>query len=272
MQKQISFENIKFSATVVRRAIHRFLENNGASELSLISCSATLGNERWNFDNIDEFFAQYQNKDMTHCALSIYPKKNDIIYNRFEIHLGIFETEVTVNSDSREKIESVFSIFNESNGDEKRLINEPKEEISEASHFKPIIFIGHGRNVQWKKLKDHLQDKHEITVEAYESGARSGHTIRDILDSMSKNSSFALLVLTGEDKTESGIRARQNVIHECGLFQGRLGFDRAIMLVENGVELASNFDGIQQLRFRKGRISETFGDVIATIRREFGPI
>jgi hypothetical protein len=40
----------------------------------------------------------------------------------------------------------------------------------------------------------------------------------------------------------------------------------------SGVELGSNFDGIQQLGFEKGRISETFGDVIATIRREFGAI
>jgi hypothetical protein len=36
--------------------------------------------------------------------------------------------------------------------------------------------------------------------------------------------------------------------------------------------MASNFDGIQQLRFKKGHISEVFGDVLATIRREFGPI
>ena len=31
------------------------------------------------------------------------------------------------------------------------------------------------------------------------------------------------------------------------------------------------FDGIQQIRFREGPISETFGEVIA-IKREFGPI
>ena len=107
---------------------------------------------------------------------------------------------------------------------------------------------------------------------AYETGARAGHTIRDILGAMSEEASFALLVLTGEDQADHGLRARQNVVHECGLFQGRLGFDRAILLVEEGVELASNFDGIQQLRFSKGRIAEVFGDVIATLRREFGPI
>lgn len=104
----------------------------------------------------------------------------------------------------------------------------------------------------------------------YESGARAGHTIRDILEDMSDDASIAFLVLTGEDKTDDNqLRARQNVIHECGLFQGKLGFDRGVMIVEEGVQLASNFDGIQQIRFRKGRIQETFGDVVATVRREF---
>jgi len=35
--------------------------------------------------------------------------------------------------------------------------------------------------------------------------------------------SFAILVMTGEDKIEDGeMRARQNVVHELGLFQGKL--------------------------------------------------
>jgi len=90
---------------------------------------------------------------------------------------------------------------------------------------------------------------------------------------MSEKSSFALLVLTAEDQTADGaMRARQNVIHETGLFQGHLGFDRAIMVVEEGVELGSNFDGIQQIRFTSGHFAETFGEVLATIRREFGPV
>jgi predicted nucleotide-binding protein len=60
--------------------------------------------------------------------------------------------------------------------------------------------------------------------------------------------------------------------HELGLFQGRLGFARAIVLLEKRVEEFSNIDGIVQIGFDKGRIKETFGDVLATKRREFpGP-
>jgi hypothetical protein len=54
------------------------------------------------------------------------------------------------------------------------------------------------------------------------------------------------------------------------LFQGRLGFTNAIALVEEGANELSNIHGINQLRFDRGRMKETFGDVLATLRREFG--
>lgn len=42
------------------------------------------------------------------------------------------------------------------------------------------------------------------------------------------------------------------------------------MLLEEGTQEFSNIQGIQQIRYSKGNIRETFGDVLATIRREFG--
>ena len=77
--------------------------------------------------------------------------------------------------------------------------------------------------------------------------------------------------MTAEDKTaDGGMRARQNVIHEIGLFQGRLGFSRAIVLIEGDTELFSNLQGVHQLRYSPGNIKETYGDILATLRREFG--
>jgi len=122
----------------------------------------------------------------------------------------------------------------------------------------------------WRDLKDHLQDKHGYSIEAYEVGARAGHTIRDMLEQMLSSSSFAILVLTAEDETSNGkFLARQNVIHETGLFQGRLGFNRAIVLLEKGTEEFSNIHGIEQIRFSKNNIKETYGEVLATLKREF---
>ena len=59
------------------------------------------------------------------------------------------------------------------------------------------------------------------------------------------------------------------MIHEAGLFQGHLGFNRAIILLEEGTEEFSNIQGIEQIRFGKKNIKETFGEVLATLRREF---
>jgi predicted nucleotide-binding protein len=142
---------------------------------------------------------------------------------------------------------------------------------SDEEEDKPVkLFIGHGRDSQWRDLKDHLQDKHGFKVVAYEIGSRAGHTIRDILTYMMDESSLAFLVMTGEDKQEDGtMRARQNVVHEAGLFQGRLGFNRAIVLLEEGTDSFSNVDGLQHIPFAKGHIASTFGEVLSVIWREF---
>ena len=65
-------------------------------------------------------------------------------------------------------------------------------------------------------------------------------------------------------------RARENVIHEVGLFQGKLGFKRGIIVLEDGCNEFTNISGVQQIRFTKGSIKETYGDILATIYREFG--
>lgn len=260
MEKKKSYPKIRFSAKVIRNAIGRMEEIIGAGEQPRTFYSVAKDGERWKYDNFDEFLASYQAPD-TRSAGVDYAWGHD---REFSFSLFTEESQIAVRLPDRSSIEAVFSTFDEADPADKSDISYGTEPIR--------IFIGHGRNQQWEKLKTHLQDQHSLTVIAYETGARAGHTIRDIIDDMAKNASFALLVLTGEDKTEHGLRARQNVIHECGLFQGRLGFHRALLLVEQGVELASNFDGIQQLRFKRGRISEVFGDVIATLKREFGPI
>jgi len=218
------------------------------------------------YDTEEEFFIDYRkepncvsfHKHIGKCSFSVH------FHNR--------GTDVSVECSEREGIAVVFNCFEDYVSSSKLPdLNVP--EVSENILVAPKIFIGHGRSPLWRELKDHLADKHGYDIVAYEVGARAGHTIRDILEDMLTRSSLAFLVLTGEDKDESGnLHARENVIHETGLFQGRLGFSRAIVLLETGTAEFSNIHGIDQLRFSPGNIKEIYGDVIAIIKREFDDV
>ena len=62
--------------------------------------------------------------------------------------------------------------------------------------------------------------------------------------------------------------ARQNVVHEIGLFQGRHGWERAIVLLEDGCEEFSNLHGITQIRFPKGDIMAKSEEIRRVLKRE----
>ena len=75
--------------------------------------------------------------------------------------------------------------------------------------------------------------------------------------------------MTAEDEQADGeFRARSNVIHEAGLVQGRLGFQKAILLVEDGCEAFSNVHGLGYISFPKGNIAAAFEQVRNVLIRE----
>ncbi len=252
MEKTKSYKASYFSADIIKNVFNKNIQNPTKGSYRLRNQE-----ESWEFDTENEFFSEYRKPHLSSTIRkSDEDKSISLTYNKN------FDTEVIVQANSRDEIEAVFETFESQYESSKYEIDSEKNG--------PIIFIGHGGNPQWRDLKDHLTDQHGYNIEAYETGARAGHSIRDILDEMSTKSSFAILVMTGEDEDKSGIKkARPNVIHEIGLFQGKLGFSRAIVLIEEGTEEFSNLYGIQQLRFSKGKIKETFGDILATLRREF---
>ncbi len=128
------------------------------------------------------------------------------------------------------------------------------------------IFIGHGRSPVWKDLEKFLTNKLELNCDEFESICPAGKTIVGRLEEMLEKACFAFLIMTAEDKDADGTyHARHNVIHEIGLFQGRLGFAKAIVLLEEGCEDFSNIQGLLQIRFSRGSIfskSEEIRDVL----------
>jgi hypothetical protein len=130
------------------------------------------------------------------------------------------------------------------------------------------IFIGHGHSSAWRALKDFLEVRAGLPTEEFNRVSAAGVATVSRLDEMLDNSGMAFLVLTAEDEHGGKLAARQNVIHEAGLFQGRLGFKRAIILREETCEEFSNIHGLGQLPFPAGRISAVFEDVRQVLERE----
>jgi hypothetical protein len=256
MQKRKYYHDVRFPGAVIEEAHSLFISYlaEGKKAEAPDDLSVSIGDEKWRFDSLEEFLADYPKG--TEFRLDHMAEGSRMIV---EQPYGS-SISVLVEFPTRVRIEAVFAVF-ERNLDRSRIV---------VPAVPLRVFIGHGRDPQWRDLKDHLQDHHELDVVAYEIGPRAGMSVKEVLERMLDRSSFAVLVLTGEDIHADGeLHARENVIHELGLFQGRIGFTRAIALLEEGTREFSNILGINQLRFRQGSIRETFGDVLATIRREF---
>lgn len=131
------------------------------------------------------------------------------------------------------------------------------------------VFIGHGGSPAWRELKDFIQDRLGLEADEFNRKPIAGITNIARLSEMLGDAAIAFLVMTAEDEMKEGkVHARMNVIHEAGLFQGRLGFMRAIVLLEEGCEEFSNIQGLGQIRFPAKRIKAAFEDVRAVLERE----
>jgi predicted nucleotide-binding protein len=131
------------------------------------------------------------------------------------------------------------------------------------------VFIGHGRSTMWRELKDFVQDRLSLPWDEFNRVPVAGVTNIARLSEMLDAAAIALLVMTAEDEmADGGVQARMNVVHEAGLFQGRLGFSRAIILLEEGCAEFSNVQGLGQIRFPKGAIAASFEEIRRVLERE----
>ncbi|MGV8057765.1 MAG: TIR domain-containing protein [Smithellaceae bacterium] len=131
------------------------------------------------------------------------------------------------------------------------------------------VFIGHGRSFAWRDLKDFVQDRLHLPWDEFNRVPVAGVTNIARLSQMLDNAAIAFIIMTAEDEQIDGkMHARMNVIHEAGLFQGRLGFEKAILLLEEGCEEFSNVQGLGQIRFPAGNISSIFEELRRVMERE----
>lgn len=143
------------------------------------------------------------------------------------------------------------------------LMRERVEVIMGLIRYVRRVFITHGGDPTWREVERFIQNEcnpNLPTLElAYE--ASKGRTIIEKLDDESNNCSYAVVVMTGEDEANEELRARENVVHEIGFFQGRYGRNRVCLLHEEGVNIPSNLSGVVYCPFPKGRVSAALIDL-----------
>lgn len=200
-------------------------------------------------DKIEEFFSRYR------------PTPNSGLY-----------FPPTETSDNDTTVKSIHKIVQQLNSLPKEELLEEFESIKPKPQLKSSglgkIFIGHGRSKLWARLQIYLKDDLNLQTLTFEEESRTSENIVNILSEFLDNSSLAILVMTAEDETSEGkIRARQNVIHEVGLFQGRLGFDKVIILKQEEVEEFSNIDGLQYIPFSGETIENCFYELQRKLKK-----
>jgi len=77
---------------------------------------------------------------------------------------------------------------------------------------------------------------------------------------------FAFLILTAEDEQPDGtLRARENVVHEAGLFQGKLGFKRLSSCLSKDARHFSNITGLTFISFQRAILKHALNRCVASL-------
>lgn len=121
------------------------------------------------------------------------------------------------------------------------------------------IFITHGQSKEWYKVQHFLEKEQGYLTLELAQEANQGRTVLQKLSEESDKCGCAVIVMTGDDNVGEEKRARENVMHEIGFFQGKYGLQNIILLHEEGVNIPSNIHGLVYIPFPKDTVEATFG-------------
>jgi predicted nucleotide-binding protein len=129
------------------------------------------------------------------------------------------------------------------------------------------VFIAHGADPQWLAVRSYLEQECGVTVHTIDPDDR-GTALADAMRQQLSRCGFGVCVLTTADVGRGGGRADQSVVHQAGILQGRYGFRRVAILVEEGCQTFSNVAGLVRLDFPPGHTDATFWQLERMLRRE----
>ena len=164
---------------------------------------------------------------------------------------GADDIRIKACCDGLKKSKDVFKDYLTEIKEEKLVKDEELEVVAhtDSSYQNNKVFVVHGHDEALKEKVARLLEKQGLEAIILSEQANKGKTI---IEKFEENSDVgaAICLFTGDDvgKEKSEVvekqRARQNVVYEAGYFMGKLGRERVIMLVDNGIELPSDLQGV----------------------------
>jgi hypothetical protein len=152
------FHNRRFPVEILRKAMTRIDDlSSGQHTYTSHSMMLQIGEDAWDFDNFEDFFADYPNADQANFNYRLL--KSDHPTCAIDCYLDARGSAISITAEHRHQINSVMNIFQQSLGSTTP-IHAPSEQDEQDSAY--TIFIGHGRSKAWRELKDHLEDKHDL--------------------------------------------------------------------------------------------------------------
>jgi len=127
------------------------------------------------------------------------------------------------------------------------------------------VFLSHGRSEDWREVQAYLEkDLGVLTLELAQEPNRWWTVLQKLVEEANR-CTYAVIVMTGDDAGPGGeARARENVMHEIGFFQGTYGLQNVSLLHEEGTNMPSNIHGLVYIPYPKLTVTASF----ATLARE----
>lgn len=147
-----------------------------------------------------------------------------------------------------------YSLLSIRNSTTYRMYSIPKNiKVSKMTN-KNKVFLIHGHDeLNLFRLKEYLSKDLELQPVVLKDNPSRGLTIIEKFEQLASDCYYAIAIFTKDDvienKGESYLQARPNVIFELGWFYGKLSRSNVLILFQEGVKVPSDLDGIVRIQF-----------------------
>lgn len=131
------------------------------------------------------------------------------------------------------------------------------------------VFIVHDESPYWRGVRDFIAGSCRLPTYELSSLEMDENNLEEVMQERLNRCSFAVCLLSRQNRPAGDqTRADQNIVYQAGIFQGRYGFGRVAILVEEGCDTFSNISGLVRMGFSSGQVESTFLELERMLKRE----